>query len=560
MNKSIIRYLILMFCLAVVVTASMAGNATDIKKSSSTELIRQAFLAGKIGEGEKVFRDVQAVLAPDELPVEYKAATKEIIKCGTSIIHETLDKWSLMSADQQAKASSYLTRPVLDYTYISPDSKFMIHYAISGYDAVPSADLNSNSIPDYVERIGIYADSSYREYNVNQGYLPFINDGDGYYDIYILNIGAYGVTIRDIAGDSSWNDYGSYIQVHCTFAGFPSNEDPEGSVIGAQKVTCAHELFHAEQLLYDGNEDLWWMECSATNAEEVVFPEVNDNYNYLPNFFNYPDTFLTITDYHMYSTFIWATFLEKKYGRSITRSIWEKCRYYNSLPATDSALAIYGKKIENIFPEFTVWNYFTGERGIVSYYDSGAAYPIVPFDRIINKCPFTAVISNYPPDGLGGNYIMAYPNATDSGVLRLDFDGSDAVTWGFSYIAFKGTAAPKVVQCNLDVNGRTLNGIYDFSIYDSIAFIPCIVSPWLNNNQYQFGSTVLPFGDPDGSGKINLLDGSYLITFLYRGGPPPKYDYHTADMDCNGKINLLDMNYLIKFLYRGGPAPGPYRP
>jgi hypothetical protein len=546
-----------------VVTAvySSAKDMPHARKLSSFDKINQAFLSGKIGEGERIFRDLQSILAPRDLPEEYKAADGDIIKCGTPILNRSLEKWDLMTADQQMAASLYLVRPVLSFSYISPDSIFMIHYSTTGYDSVPSADLNYNSIPDYVERIGIYADSCHREYQINQGYLPIMHDGDNYYDIYLLNIPAYGITQMDLTGDSSWSDYSSFIKIHNTFAGFPPNDDPEGSVIGAQKVTCAHEFFHAVQLLYDGNEDLWWMECSATNAEEMVFPEVNDNYAYLPTFYNHPDTSLIAYDYyHMYSTFVWAGFLEKKYGKQFLRSVWERCRYYSSLAATDSALAIYGKKVEKIFPEFAMWNYFTGDRGIYSFYDSGMSYPMAPIDQFITSCPFSGIVANYPPDGLGSNYIILYPNATDSGILKIDFDGSDMVAWGFSYMAFRGSSAPKVVQCSLDVYGRTLNGIYDFSKYDSIAFVPCVVSQWLNNNQYQFSTKINPFGDADGSGSLNLLDGSYIITYLYRGGPPPKYDFYAADVDCNGKVNLLDMSYLINFLYRSGPKPCPYRP
>jgi immune inhibitor A len=61
-------------------------------------------------------------------------------------------------------------------------------------------------------------------------------------------------------------------------------------------------------------------------------------------------------------------------------------------------------------------------------------------------------------------------------------------------------------------------------------------------------------GDPDGSGKVNLLDVSYIINYQYRGGPAPD-PLWTADVDSSGKINLLDVSYIINFLYRHGPAP-----
>jgi hypothetical protein len=61
-------------------------------------------------------------------------------------------------------------------------------------------------------------------------------------------------------------------------------------------------------------------------------------------------------------------------------------------------------------------------------------------------------------------------------------------------------------------------------------------------------------GDADGNEKINLLDVSFIISFLYRGGPSPN-PQKSADVDHSGKINLLDVSYIINYLYRNGSAP-----
>jgi hypothetical protein len=61
-------------------------------------------------------------------------------------------------------------------------------------------------------------------------------------------------------------------------------------------------------------------------------------------------------------------------------------------------------------------------------------------------------------------------------------------------------------------------------------------------------------GDVNDNGLINVLDITYLITFLYRQGPPPPHP-DAADVDNDGNTNLLDITYLIDYLYRQGPAP-----
>jgi len=61
-------------------------------------------------------------------------------------------------------------------------------------------------------------------------------------------------------------------------------------------------------------------------------------------------------------------------------------------------------------------------------------------------------------------------------------------------------------------------------------------------------------GDADGSGAVNLLDITFLISYLYKGGPVPD-PVEAADADGSGGINLLDCTYLINYLYKGGPPP-----
>lgn len=62
-------------------------------------------------------------------------------------------------------------------------------------------------------------------------------------------------------------------------------------------------------------------------------------------------------------------------------------------------------------------------------------------------------------------------------------------------------------------------------------------------------------GDVNGSGAVNLLDITYLIEHLYKGGPPPIPAPPVGDVDSNTNLNLLDITYLINYLYRDGPEP-----
>ena len=61
-------------------------------------------------------------------------------------------------------------------------------------------------------------------------------------------------------------------------------------------------------------------------------------------------------------------------------------------------------------------------------------------------------------------------------------------------------------------------------------------------------------GDPNVSGGVNILDVTYIISFLYKGGPEPD-PMASADVNNSGSVNILDVTYLISYLYKGGPAP-----
>jgi len=61
-------------------------------------------------------------------------------------------------------------------------------------------------------------------------------------------------------------------------------------------------------------------------------------------------------------------------------------------------------------------------------------------------------------------------------------------------------------------------------------------------------------GDPDGSLTINILDVTFLINYLYKGGPPPDPEA-SGDANGDGSINILDVTYLINYLYKDGAPP-----
>jgi len=61
-------------------------------------------------------------------------------------------------------------------------------------------------------------------------------------------------------------------------------------------------------------------------------------------------------------------------------------------------------------------------------------------------------------------------------------------------------------------------------------------------------------GDANFSGAVNILDATYLISYLYLEGPGPDPN-PAGDVNSSGGTNILDVTYLINYLYKEGPEP-----
>ena len=63
-------------------------------------------------------------------------------------------------------------------------------------------------------------------------------------------------------------------------------------------------------------------------------------------------------------------------------------------------------------------------------------------------------------------------------------------------------------------------------------------------------------GDANGSGSYNILDATYIVSYLFKNGPPPTpYRICSGDANCDCVVNILDATYLIAYLFKNGPAP-----
>lgn len=421
-------------CLTLFQTNDLCARHSNAQSNSLIQ-IEKDYLSGKITFDQKCLFEVQTIKNPSKLPPQYEALQDAELTTGkeaTMVLKEIRMRWSDLSPETQLAISEALTRQTTDFTYDSPSGFFKLHYDVLGTDAVPSADTNTNFIPDFIERIAAYCDSSWAKH-LQLGFLEPPPDngmgGDDKYDIYFENMGFYGYAVPEASGARPWNDYYSHVVLNNDFLGFPPNDDPEGDTLGAAKVTVAHEYHHAVQFGYDANEGSWFMELDATYSEDIVFDATNDNYNYLSSFMSAPAKSLMENSSHMYSCFIWGLYLAQKFDTSLMRAVWNGARFTDVFTAmSDSLAAGYGWTQDSAAADFITWNFATSTRNDLLHHEEAANYPLVAIGTTHNFYPVSLRNSPDSPAGYGSNYIQFLPGSS-VGTLKIYFDGADTRDW-----------------------------------------------------------------------------------------------------------------------------------
>jgi len=227
-----------------------------------------------------------------------------------------------------------------------------------------------------------YLDAGYRATRPDGG-----RAGNNKTDIYIRNIGAQGIygyctTEKQFQASGPFDSW-AYCVLDNDYAEFPGRTALENL-----RVTAAHEYFHAVQFAYDAFEDSWFMEATATWAEDEVYPDINDNLQYLvrgpsrrPQV---PLDKFEVDGTHQYGDWIFFRYLTEQIPAGLVmpdlvRQMWERADGslggpdMYSLQAVRAALAANGESFARRFARFADAN-----RRPAAEYAEGDLYPIAP--------------------------------------------------------------------------------------------------------------------------------------------------------------------------------------
>ncbi len=310
-------------------------------------------------------------------------------KCGFTTIADAKSHFNQFTIEQQNKIQQILERPKRQKSIVSPSGFFRIHYNTTGTHAPDYFNGAKNTIQLSVDSLAIALDSAY-SFEVNfLGYLPPPADGtdggDDLYDVYMSNMGYYGITSWESVGS---NKNKSFIEIDSKMGFYTTG-------ISAARVTAAHEFHHAIQVgNYSDNTsgNVYYFELTSTSMEEFVYNSVNDYYGYLPSYFRNPDRRFTAFD--GYELVLWNIFLKEKFeqqennskkGFDIIKRSWEQMRnsQNSALESISLALSENGLSLKNTFAEFAQWVYYTKHRAEQDkYFPEASEYPLIkPFAK-----------------------------------------------------------------------------------------------------------------------------------------------------------------------------------
>ncbi len=396
-------------------------------ESKGFNLINKFYEEGKISYEESLLQKFYYIFDKQKLDQKFKFEGDNPVKCATSLIIEYQKNKHQLDQKVIDEIETFLNPDKLNsptaFTYDSPGGKFRLTYETTGPNAVPTADNNGNGVPDFVEWVASYFDYCWNFEIDTLGFLP-PPIGSGKYQIGFEEMSAYGYTTV-VSGTLT------RIVMHRNFVGFPPNQDPEGNVKGAAKVTAAHEFKHAHQIVYNyWNEPGWFIELDATWMEDIAYDYVNDYYNYIFSSgspFTSPGQSLDAGQ--GYEDCNWMLFLTERFEVQLNKRIWQRRQTSpaeNIFTTFNYVLSnFYSSNFQSAFREYIVWNFLTNSRATSTHpgYGEAASYPLAALCTTVNSYPYSG--SNCSITKYSANFIRINP-PSNSNSLQINFNGANS--------------------------------------------------------------------------------------------------------------------------------------
>ncbi|WP_291726547.1 MXAN_6640 family putative metalloprotease [Bernardetia sp.] len=264
----------------------------------------------------------------------------------------------------------------IELNFFFDSEHYRFHYDKTGVNAVDITDENNNDVPDYIEFMATEFENVYNKEINELGYVAPPSDGtegggEDLYDVYVTDLqqGLYGyVASENMIGDNP-NSTVIETEASTSVMRMRNNYDDFDLKNDALKVTAAHEYYHSIQLGYKADfSNIFALEGSASWMEEVIYPRIDDNFQYLDAVFDNPDVAVNYNfgdeddpDFNDFTTqwygaWIFFQYIGETYGVDVARVLWENMRSQAELEALDNALKTKGINLQTAFEDFFVAN------------------------------------------------------------------------------------------------------------------------------------------------------------------------------------------------------------
>jgi len=416
------------------------------------------------------------------------------------------------------------------YDAVNSSSNFKIFYTESETTenfAIKAADILENV----------------RDELINLGYNEAVYEADGKYHIYIIerSCGSYGInkpyndgterTFIEIDNDFSNNNCGAGEPLYFTTG------------TQAQKITLAHEFFHAVQRTYRQPTTLssvFLFESTATWIEDIIYPNINDYIYWVDIFFDNLDTEIDDTD--GYSIAFYGHYLSSEISNNtIIREIWEEFEHTsNALTSIDNILNDnYSIDFTNTWVDFCSRNFFNNEYNNMNndfYFHEDQIYtePItVSANNIINLNSNKSISGSISNKQIN---LFSYESSSNLAISLEDIGGN---LYAKYIITSDNNSHHRVKEIN--------NGDY---IYLSANDKLHILIGAFSSTTYDINLMIdtFDFGDLNKNGIINLADIILLINHIYNGDTlDPEY-LALADSNGDSVYDITDITYLVSVI------------